>query len=278
MCSKTLTSVRTPLSQPPSYYGWYPLPDASIWDTSPDSMGDVVCTSYLRVYQPVSAFAPNERERWEGRTDEIESVDAAATRRWLITARLPRQRSPAEAHEGAFVRRVGDDVFVCPWRTRLRMLVSLLAFRGSIPEEVADAFVPEAEARRAAAELANVDGEPHMRSHILHANWHVPLRWFAAFDESERVLVEDKKGLRIRYETRLSEARVRLEEALSVLERAWIDDEIVAMVRDLVGWLDGFDDGSLLELDYSSVSRLFEADALVEDRSAADVRACIDAL
>jgi hypothetical protein len=158
------------------------------------------------------------------------------------------------------------------------MLVSLLAFRGSIPEEVADAFVPEAEARRAAAELANVDEEPHMRSHILHANWHIPLRWFVAFDESERVLVEDKKGLRIRYETRLSEARVRLEEALSVLERAWIDDEIVAMVRDLVGWLDGFDDGSLLELDYSSVSRLFEPDALVEDRSAADVRACIDAL
>jgi len=238
----------------------------------------MICTSYLRVYQPLSAFSSEERERWLDRSDEIESADASATHRWLITAHLPKLRPSGQGHEGAFVRSVDDVVFICPWRTRLRMLVGLLSFRGSIPEEVADAFVPEVEARQAAAELAAIDGNPHMRSHILHANWHVPLRWFAAFDGTERVLVEDKRGLRIRYETRISQARRRLGEALVVLERAWIDDEIVATVRELVGWLDGFSEDSLLELDYSSVAQLFEEDALVEDQSAAEVGECLEAL
>jgi hypothetical protein len=256
----------------------YRLAHVSSLGADLDTMAYMICTSYLRVYQPLSAFSTEERERWLNRSDEIETVDSSTTHRWLITARLPQQGSSGEEREGAFVRSVDDVVFICPWRTRLRMLVGLLAFRGSIPEEVADAFVPEVEARHAAAELAAIDGNPHMRSHILHANWHVPLRWFAAFDGTERILVEDKKGLRIRYETRISQARTRLEEALVVLERAWIDDEIVATVRELVGWLEGFSDDGLLELDYSSVAQLFEADALVEDLSAAEVGECLEAL
>ncbi len=262
----------------PSVMRCYRLTDDSSLGAGLDTMTAMICTSYLRVYQPLSAFTTEEKERWLDRSDEIEIVDASTTRGWLITARLPEQRSAGEEHEGAFVGSVDDVIFICPWRTRLRMLVGLLAFRGSIPEEVADAFVPEAEARQAAAELAAIDGKPHMRSHILHANWHVPLRWFAAFDASERVLVEDKRGLRIRYETRISQARIRLEEALVVLERAWIDDEIVATVRELIGWLEGFSEDGLLELDYSSVAQLFEVDALVEDHSAAEVGDCLQAL
>jgi hypothetical protein len=159
------------------------------------------------------------------------------------------------------------------------MLAGLVAFRGSVPDEVADAFVPEAQARLAASELADLEEtDPEVRSHIVHANWHVPLRWFSAFDDSHRILTEDRRGLRIRYESPLSAAKLRLGRALEILEGSWIDDQIVVSMKELMEWLDGFTEEGLLELDYGSVAATFRDEDLVEDHSAAEVWSCLDAL
>lgn len=239
----------------------------------------MIRTSYLRVYQPLGAFSPEERAQWtQGQTND-HARDALAAKKWLIRAALPDGSLFGEPAGGAFVRNNGPEVLVCPWRTNLRMLAGLLAFRNSIPEEIADAFVPESEARRAAHELASLGEEhPEIRSHILHANWHVPLRWFAAFDDSERILTEDKDGLRVRYESTLSAATQRLARAVSILETTWIDDGVIAAVRELHEWLEDFQTDGLLELDYGSVAGMFPDDELVEDRSSAEVSACLDAL
>jgi hypothetical protein len=181
--------------------------------------------------------------------------------------------------EGAFVREVDGVFLVCPWRTRLRMLAGLLAFRGSVPDEVAEAFVPEEEARRAASELQAVqERDPEIRSYILHANWHVPLRWFSAFSASERILTEDAEGLRVRYETRVHTGRARMKRALEILEASWIDEAVVGALSELAEWLEQFDGEGLIELDYGSVARLFSDDELLEDRTAADVWTCLQAL
>ena len=238
----------------------------------------MVRTSYLRVYQPLSAFPEEERSRWLELLGRSDAEQSRLPERWLIASSLPSADVTGSA-EGAFSRRVDGAVLVCPWRTRLRMLAGLLAFRSSIPEEVADAFVPEKEARRAAHELARLGEEhPEVRSHILHANWHVPLRWFAAFDDSERILTEDKEGLRVRYETTLYEGRARLERARTVLEGSLIDESVTEAVRELVAWLGGFPEDGLLELDYGSVAGTFSDDELLEDRSASEVATCIEAL
>ncbi len=239
----------------------------------------MIKTSYLRIYQPLTSFPDQEQEQWVENCRDAESAEPRAARRWLIASALPDAPDLATPTEGAFVRQVEDELLICPWRTHLRMLAGLLAFRSSIPEEVAEAFVPEAEARRAAHELAVLgDERPEVRSHILHANWHVPLRWFAAFDESERILTEDKDGLRIRYETELSTAKARLVRCLAVLEDTWIDDTVTTAVRELVEWLDGFTSEGLMELDYGSVASMFTHEDLLEDRSGAEVGACLDAL
>ena len=237
----------------------------------------MIRTSYLRVYQPLSSFSADERERW---LELLEGGDTEARpqQRWLIASSLPSADVTGSA-EGAFSRKVEGELLVCPWRTRLRMLAGLLAFRGSIPEEVADAFVPESEARRAAHELAVLGEEhPDVRSHILHANWHVPLRWFAAFDDSERILTEDKEGLRVRYETPLNEGRARLDRAQSILEGSLIDESVTEAIKELVGWLAAFPEDGLLELDYGSVAGTFTDEELLEDRSAGEVAVCLDAL
>lgn len=238
----------------------------------------MISTSYLRVYEPLSAFSVEERERWQAPIELIEDTERDNAHRWLIAGSL--QTEPVLApREGAFVREVDGTTFVCPWRTRLRMLAGLLAFRGSVPEEVAEAFVSEEDAQRAAHALANLgDDHPDIRSHILHANWHVPLRWFVPFAAEDRVITEDRDGLRIRYETSLDQAVDRLEHAVSVLERSWIDAAIVDTVKELLAWLQGFSIQGLLELDYGSVASIFDADELLEDRSAEDVWSCLDSL
>lgn len=238
----------------------------------------MIATSYLRVYQPLSVFSEDERAHWSGERKAVDGTEHSAARRWLISSSLPSDPVLAPG-EGAFIRTFESTLLVCPWRTRLRMLAGLIAFRGSVPEEVAEAFVPEEEARRAAHTLARLDEDhPEVRSHILHANWHVPLRWFSAFDDSERILTEDKEGLRIRYEAPLSVAAARLERALEVLEGSLIDTGVTEAVRELLEWLAGFPEEGLVELDYASVARIFTDDELLEDHSAAEVWVCLDSL
>ena len=239
----------------------------------------MIRTAYLRIYEPASSFSEEDRARWLTNQGELDGGEQPHYRAWLVTGRLPEDEAGYGATEGAFVREVDGAFYLCPWRTRLRMLSGLLAFRDSVPEEVADAFVPESEARRAAQELAALDERfPEIRSHILHANWHVPLRWFVAFDASERVLVEDRRGLRIRYQTRTAEAQARLSHVVGVLEESWMDDGVVLALKELSTWLEGFSPEGLLELDYGSVAGMFDHDELVEDQCAADVAACVDAL
>jgi hypothetical protein len=241
--------------------------------------GEMIRTSYLRVYEPLDSFPATERYRWEAQSAEDDAVDLLISRKWLITAALPSGETSSALDERAFVRRIDGRVLVCPWRTRLRMLTGLLAFRSAVPDEVADAFVPEMEAQQAARELAAMDERvPGLRSHILHANWHVPLRWFGAFEDTERIIVEDKGGLRLRYETSTHDARARLGRTLETLEGSDIDEGVSNAVRELVDWLSVFSDDGLVELDYGSVARMFEDEELLEDRSAAELWQCLQAL
>lgn len=238
----------------------------------------MVATSYLRVYQPASAFGDEERVRWLSQRDAEVTKPLGVLSKWLVTSTLRDAARDLES-EGAFVRHVGDQLLLCPFRTRLRALAGLLAFRQSLPEEVADAFVPEDVAHGAARELATLsDGRPDVRSHILHSNWHVPLRWFVAFDASERILVEDRDGLRIRYETSLAQAKARFERALVILDASGMRDDVATAVRELALWIEDFPGDGLVELDYGTVSGIFASEALVDDASAADVWACLDAL
>lgn len=241
--------------------------------------GAVIRTAYLRVYQPIDSFSEQEKKRWMAYSEDGDDATSGGLRSWLVSASLPSSGLAGQLTEGCFVRRIDEKVFVCPWRTRLRMLAGLLAFRGSVPEEVADVFVPRDQAERAAHELAAMgETDPEIKSHILHANWHVPLRWFAAFDPSERVLIEDRRGLRVRYEAALADGQRRLARALEILEASAIDSAVVEAVRELSEWLEEFPGEGIVELDYGGVSAAFAEDDLVNDQSAAEVWTCLQAL
>jgi hypothetical protein len=224
----------------------------------------VVPVAYLRVYVPHEGPA-------------VEEHLPAAARRVLVRGAY-----------GVWFESLRNDAFViesegrrlvCPRHPRLRMLEGLLAFRHAYPPAVGESLVPETLARRAAAELALLQAKhPGARSHILTSPFHVPLRWFAAFEGREREVLAGPRGPLIRYRTSLPAALRRLERAGRVLEEAGFDEDTYGLLRDLAEWLRPFSDGSLVELDYAAVAGLFSDRELEGDESAADLAASVAAV
>jgi len=207
----------------------------------------------------------------------VEHVPASGARRVLVRGAY-----------GVWFESLRDDAFVieqrgrrlvCPRHPRLRMLEGLLAFRHAYPPGIGESLVPETLARRAAAELALLQaGHPEARSHILTSPFHVPLRWFIAFEGKERALLSGPGGPGVRYRTSRRWALRRLERAGRVLEAVGFDEGTVGLVRDLADWLRPFPADSLVELDYGGVASLFGEDELAGDESAADLAASLAAL
>ena len=182
-------------------------------------------------------------------------------------------------HEDALHAQWSGRRFVCPRHPRLRMLEGLLAFHNTYRDIGGDLIVPERIARRAGRELQRLhEKRPAERSHILTSPWHVPLRWFTAFDTQEREIVQMADHLRLRYRTLLTLSSQRLERALIALREAGFDGSITDDVEELAEWLDDFPEDSMVELDYGGVARLFPESDLVLDESAADLWASIEAL
>jgi hypothetical protein len=181
--------------------------------------------------------------------------------------------------EGADVRFVDGVYYVCPWRTHLRILASVLELRETGPAELADAFVPEAEARRAARELARYRRrDPGAVPTMLQSPWHVPLRWFVLVEDDERRLVERPEGgHRLFYWTPIASARRRAGRALAALRRTQLAP-VAGMIKELAEWLAAFDPRSAVELDYGVVSDTFGWDELDNDHSARALQESVDAL
>lgn len=226
----------------------------------------MVPVAYLRVYVPD-----------EGSPVEEHVPVVAGARRMLVRGAYGVWHE--SLRDDAFVIEEGGRRLICPRHPRLRMLEGLLAFRHAYPPAVGESLVPETLAQRAAAELALLQaGHPGARSHILTSPFHVPLRWFAAFEGREREVAAGPSGAVIRYRTSRRAALRRLERAGRALEAAGFDEETCGLLHDLADWLRPFPTGSLVELDYGAVAGLFTGEELTGDESAADLAAALSAV
>lgn len=235
--------------------------------------------AYLRVYQPIDAFPHEEQARWE-RYIVAGTRGVGARPRYLQRATTGRLGLMAPADGDHAEIRVEDGVYyVCPWRTRLRVLASLLSFREVSPLELSEEFVPEAEARRAEAELAKIrKGDPDAVSFIHQSPWHVPIRWFTLFVDEERTLADEPGvGLRLRYVTRAWTAMDRARAAMPALRKADLGP-VADMLVELHEWLSAFDPRAIVELDYGTLSDLFSWNELDDDHSAREVQEALEAL
>ena len=226
----------------------------------------MIQTAYLRVYSKINGDASYKEHLPRPRSGYITITDFGLVAESMV-------------EDGLFIEWNGES-YVCPRRPRLRMLEALLGFRDSYPGITSDQLIPGWVAERAAAELDNmVEVDPDIRSHIVSSPWHVPLRWFAAFDQSEREIYQNDAGASaIRFRTSLANATERLTHALDVVGTAGFQDSVVDPLRELVDWLLRFPEDSVLELDYAGVASLFSEGDLAMDETASDMRSSLTAL
>jgi hypothetical protein len=274
------------------------------------------CAAFLRVYEPLSAFGPTERARWEAyaasadrprRADALETEREEALRRIIA---LPPIVAPKRESEHAYVRWADGTTYVCPWQTRLRSWLALGRLRATASPPLADAFAP-GQADRAAEDFSRWEGkEMAPRVYIQSSTWSVPPTWFVPFAPTERWLVLGTTGDRessrpatasatrtLIYATTMAQARRRVARALATVRRVpgtapgprplGTEHEApttAALVRasaaleEIGRWLEEFHPHSLVELDYGGLVQLLDDDALRADQSVAEVSATVSAL
>jgi len=236
-------------------------------------MTTTIACAYLRVYRPLDELPALERKLVTEALRAPAAIGVAELRRYGLGLLEPDERSEVYelTHDG--VR------YVCPAHTRLRSLIGMMAFERSMPDGIAQLFFGPgviSDARRELDEIHTT--QPELRPHLVQSPWHVPLRWFVCFEDAERRIEQGDDHLRIRYRTTLREARQRVQRALDVLKGGVVHPSIVGMVYELHEWLSGFGRPGMIELDYASVSMLFEDEELADDHSASDVWNAIYAL
>lgn len=236
-------------------------------------MVPTLCCAYLRVYQPLDAFDQQELERIRRSTSHPAAQGARAPVRHALGL-----ISPAERHE-VFVRESEGLGYLCPAQNRLRALLGIVEFNRGLSPEIADAFFSADEVEDARRELESIQARvPPPKAYLIQSPWHVPLRWFIAFDPADRRIEHDADHLRIRYVARVADAHQRVTRALTVLKHAVLPPGVAGMIFELGEWLATFDGRGFVELDYASVSQLFTDDELADDHTAADLAEAVQAL
>ena len=240
----------------------------------------MVPAATLKVFEPLTAFEAPERAYWErylagGIVPPSDTVLLSREQGLNgATATLVAEHE----HAGIIDRR--GLTFVCPHRTKLRLLASVLAFRRSIPEEVITAFMPDGEVERATEEIEAIrTSHPSWKNHVLESTWEVPLHWFVPFDDAEREVVRTGRGrATIRYETIVRAARERSARALEIVRETLPNPAVIAPLAGMARWLEEFDGGGILALDYSGVGALLGSEDLRRDHTAREIWASIRAL
>lgn len=244
-------------------------------------------TAYLRVYQPTTAFSSRDRRYWERyaesadrpkRVNALSAEHADSLNRAITT---PPVIAPAEESGDAYLRRVNEQLYVCPWQTRLRSWRAFGEFTGSTPRPLVEAFVPVREAERAETGYRQWrDSGARAQPGILSSNWTIPVPWFVPFEPDERCLVLSAGSTRtLLYLTRTAQARRRLEHTAAVLREHIGEHTVSSSTERLTDWLSTTaHPDSLLELDYGGLPHLLSDDHLSEDHSVAEVAEAVEAL
>lgn len=254
--------------------------------------------AYLRVYEPLAAFAEPERSIWAayaesaGRPRRAGALDVEHTLALYRLIAVPPIVVPVRESRDAYVRRAEGVTYICPWQTRLRSWLAFEQFRENMPDRVTAMFVPD----RVAAQ-ADVAFEQFkcladtLTTHIRSSTWHVPLAWFVPFVAKERWLVLGTQGdggsggpataaptRTLIYVTSMAQARRRVARALHVIRRSLGDGFAHGEVETIGRWLEEFHPHSLVELDYGGLVHALDDDALRADESVAEVAAALTAM
>ncbi|MCC8248971.1 hypothetical protein [Saccharothrix luteola] len=258
--------------------------------------------AYLRVYEPLSALdaplADQVRKALEDGVLSRADVGARERELWLRSQLArPRRLLPGERSDGSVAPdapfdvmtispaevpgEVGPGPLVCPLDLRARSAAALVGFlataTGPLREE-AVAVEPEEIRSRASAVMAELTAGA---VHVISTTWTVPLPWFALVEPEARRVVLAPKGdpeRQVSWRVSMADARARVARAHRVVSSSLGEAGPAKVLADTGRWLDHFAPDSAVELDYGGLVQLIDDEDLLEDSSATDVNAIVDAL
>lgn len=261
---------------------------------------------YLRVYEPLSAFAAPFADRLRSRLESHALTRSAVGEReqqlWLRSQLArPTRLLPGELADGRIAPNLALDVLVlqpaevptnesatvgpgplvCPLDLRPRAAAALAGFLsttvGALRTEALQDNVDRARDHAAEVMSAEQDASPH----VISATWSVPLPWFAIVDPEDRhVLLSngDQAVREVYWRCAMADARRRIARAYAVTRDSVGEDGPAAVLRETGRWLERFHPHSAVELDYGGLVGLMTDDELLEDTSAQDVWAILKAM
>jgi hypothetical protein len=240
----------------------------------------MVPAATLKVFEPLTAFEPLERAYWTRYA--AEKADPPPDTLLLSREHGLRGKSATAAteHEHADLIERDRVLYVCPHRTKLRLLASLLAFRRSVPAEVIGAFMPDDEVEHATDQIEALRADhPAWHNHVLESTWEVPLHWFVPFHDEERSLHRTGRDRpSIRYETGTASAHDRVGRALEIVRLTLPNPAVIAPLAGLARWLEEFAPDGFVILDYGEIGSLLSDGELRKDHTAGDIWSSIRAL
>jgi len=262
--------------------------------------------AYLRVYEPLSVLdaplADQVRAALESGALSRAEVGDRERELWLRSqlARprrlLPGERSDGTAATGAPIdvmtispaevptgetARVGPGPLVCPLDLRPRSAAALVGFLATASgplREAALSVEPEEIRSRASSVMAELTGGA---VHVISTTWTVPLPWFALVDPDTRRIVlapQDDPERQLSWRVAMADARRRVARAHAIVKKSIGEAGPAKVLADTGRWLEHFHPHSAVELDYGGLVQLIEDKDLLEDTSAQDVNAIVDAL
>ncbi|MGA0062450.1 MAG: hypothetical protein ACO3H0_05435 [Candidatus Planktophila sp.] len=226
----------------------------------------------LRIYEPLSAFDPVDRLRWQSIDS---SIDSRRTEQELALRRVVFPEPPAGRPDGAHVLDINDVRYVSPWSTATRCWAALDDFKESLPSSITPFFVPQSleEVITTGVDLLE-DRVPH----IITETWVIPPRWFSLFIPEERVRGEDEDGIYSFARTTMAKARERATRSHEIVLGAFGQGSVEQEIENLLDWLELFHPESLVELDYGGLANYLDnvlraqgLDGIDDDSSIEDV-------
>lgn len=226
----------------------------------------------LRIFEPLTAFEPVDRLRWQNLDP---SVDSRREEQALALRRLVFPEPPAVRPDGAHILDIDGTRYISPWSTATRCWAALDDFKESLPSSITPFFVPPSLEE---VITTGVDVLEDRVPHIITENWVIPPRWFSLYTPEERTRGVDADGPFCIARTTMAKARERAERSHEIVLGAFGQGPVEQEIENMLDWLEMFHPESLVELDYGGLASYLDValreqglDGINDDSSIEDV-------
>ena len=202
----------------------------------------------LRVYERIDLFEEVDQVRWS-------KVPITHSSYWdeqvksLMRAIL--SEPPNLKLDGVHLLELDNTRYVAPWSTTARCRAALEEFKQVLPTSVIQFFIPK---NLEDTIGSTIDTFENKISHILTSNWSIPPRWFALFSPEDRKRGVIKDTYLTIFRTSIARAKIRCKFTHQAVLRAFGEGTVESEVAELLSWLEFFEEGSILELDYGGLA------------------------